>query len=75
MEARTRRWLAFLGGCVVGIGLGGLTNDAISDVNWFVRNGQPGTGGAPTMWGACLIIGAGLGAALAALIPNDRKLD
>jgi len=84
MKASTRRWLAFAGGCVVGVGLGGLTSGAVSDLNYYmtlttniqITNGSTTTGpAAPTMWIACLIIGAGLGAALAALISKDREPD
>ena len=84
MKARTRRWFAFLGGCVVGIGLGGLASGVGSDLTYYAQTAyklqHPLSGVginnyAPTMWIACLIIGAGLGAALAAVIPDDREPD
>lgn len=84
MNVGARRWLAFAGGCAVGVGLGGLTSGAVSDLNYYLSittNIQiatgPGTMGppaAPTMWIACLIIGMGLGTALAAMIPANREL-
>ena len=84
MEARRRRLLAFLGGCAIGVGLGGLASGVSSIANYYLIQymmvrfvNVPDIGTAPTvwMWMACLVIGAGLGAALAAMIPNDPASD
>jgi hypothetical protein len=69
---------------IVGIGLGGLTSGVGSDLTYYAQtayklqhplNGVDIQNYAPTMWIACLIIGAGLGAALAAVIPDNREPD
>jgi hypothetical protein len=82
MEARRRRLLAFLGGCAIGVGLGGLASGLSSIANYYLIQymmvrfvNVPDIGTAPTVWMACLIIGAGLGVALAAMIPNDPAPD
>src|SRR5262249_4499940 len=75
-------WAAFAGGCLAGVGLGGLTRGVSNDVNYFVQeaynlqhplNGVDIANHAPTMWGACLVLGAGLGTALAAMIREERQ--
>jgi hypothetical protein len=84
MEARRRRLFAFLGGCVIGVGLGVLASGLSSIANYYLIQymmvrfvNVPDIGTAPTVWVwiACLIIGAGLGVALAAMIPNDPAPD
>ena len=70
MSVSSRRWAAFAGGCLVGIGLGALTSAVNSAANWYANYPDITNGtAAPTsaMWIACLIIGAGLGTALAAI--------
>ena len=83
MEARRRRLVAFLGGCAIGVGLGGLVSGVSAMANYYLiqymivrfRDVPAETGNAPTVWVACLVIGVGLGAALAARIPDDSRAD
>ena len=76
MSVSSRRWAAFAGGCLVGIGLGALTSAVNSAANWYANypNITDGTAASTSaMWIACLIIGAGLGTALAAMIREERR--
>jgi hypothetical protein len=75
MRASERRWLAFAGGCLVGIALAWLTT-SILNVYITVSLAHPGGLTAEPVvpgdiWAACLAIGVGLGAAAAALIRPD----
>lgn len=69
MGIGARRWLAFAGGCVAGLGLGGLANSAV--ISYGNNPGSYGVNAKPAMWFACLVIGAGLGMAIAAMIRED----
>jgi hypothetical protein len=66
MSVGVRRWLAFFGGCVAGLGLGGLVRSAVP---WYGHNpADYGTYAVPDLWIAGLVVGAGLGMAIAATI-------
>jgi hypothetical protein len=73
MTSLGRRWLAFLGGCLAGLGLGGITsifNQAIEAIELHVDSGFQDVS-QPNLWIASIAVGIGLGGALAAMIPND----
>jgi hypothetical protein len=58
---------------VAGLGLGGLASSAVI---WYGNNpGSYSVNAKPEMWFACLIIGAGLGMAIAATIREEPKLE
>jgi hypothetical protein len=69
MGVGTRRWLAFAGGCVMGIGIGGIASGAVGAANYYIHypNITSATA-APAMWLASLLFGVGLGMAIAAAI-------
>ena len=76
MKARKRRLLALAGGCVAGVGLGGLA----STINPYMEAAMLHVDGSfgdaldsSSLWFACLAIGMGLGATLAAVIPDDPE--
>ena len=75
MNAGARRVLAVASGCLAGIGLGSLVSILIDIGTISIREngGSPVVSG--SLWPACLAIGLGLGAAFAAVIPDDPKRD
>jgi hypothetical protein len=75
MTVGARRSLAFAAGCLVGIGLGVITSSLVNyyaEVSFTLEpRGSGGVPPAPNVWAACMIIGAGLGVAAAAMIRKD----
>lgn len=67
-----RRCFAFAGGCVVGIGLGGIADGINNAINWYKNypNVSNVTAG-PTIWLACIVVGVGLGIVAAATIRDN----
>jgi hypothetical protein len=76
MKASTRRLTAFAGGCLAGIGLGalaGIFNSYMEMIMLHVAGGYQDD--SHSLWLACLVIGIGLGAAFAAMIPESPASD
>ena len=67
-----RRFIAFAGGCLAGIGLGGIASGINNAINWYKNYPDVSSVTAgPTMWLSCIVVGAGLGIAVAATIRDN----
>lgn len=81
MKTVNRRWLAFGGGCLAGGSLGELINGILGAVGNFLGsnnlllnprgNSTTWLSGSTGIWGASLVLGAGVGVMIAASI-HDR---
>jgi hypothetical protein len=72
MKASTRQLIAFGGGCLAGIGLGALASVFNHEIETILLREGGYQDVSTSLWLACLVIGIGLGAALAATIQPDR---